>query len=477
MRPTTDKPKSPKRRWLSFSLRGLFLFAVIIAVGIALPMRWHQDDIAQYEVEQEVIAQIESANGWTYGKRWPLRQQSTWAEYPGHLWKQVMNWGHDADLYDDISGVVLPTEKLERLTPQLKKLRSLRSISFSPINSDDFGLPLSDEDIAHIAAIDTLEDLDLASVTVTPDQLRRLSALPKLQVLELPLTGKTTPFLNELSRFPVLEHLSVDDVPVDESCMKALQSIHNLKYLDLEVSKVLPTSDGIAVLSSLGNLETLRLNVPSLDDRWFQAVGSLTSLKLLSIRGSVDTGKAPGFDFTQLSNLSKLESLTVDGVCIDDQALETIGKMTSLTELKCDASLTTDAGMKNLAGLANLTEANLSGTQITIHGLHELSKAPMLDYVHLGAGFHVSLRDHRGHFCGTCAMPFDYASKTQFGEANAAWYRSITITESDSSQDPFASTEYSSEVDPFAPTTELPNNFADTINDPFLPPSEELASE
>ena len=467
----------PKRRWLRFSLRGLFLFAVIIAVGIALPMRWLEDDIAQYEVEQEVSTQIEAANGWTYGSPLLRQQEVSWSEYPGHLWKRAMNWGHDADLYDDISSVVLPTEKLERLTPQLQKLRSLKSIDFSPSDSDNFGQRLSDEVIEHLASLDTLESLDLRSVAVTPGQLRRLSSLPNLQRLVLPSHRFSRELLDELPNFLELEDLTITDFPITRGNVEKLRDIPDLQSLTLSSWKPVGRPDGIQAMGSLTQIRWLVIDVPSINDRWYESLGKMPLLKQLSIRGSADTGKAPGAAFAQLSSLTKLETLTIDGVCIDDEALETIGKMTSLTELKCDASLTTDAGMKHLAGLPYLTEANLSGTQITIHGLHELSKAPKLDYVHLGAGFHVSLRDHRGHFCGTCAMPFDYASKTQFGEANAAWRRSITITESDSSQDPFASTEYSSEEDPFAPPTEIPNNFADTISDPFLPPSEELASE
>ncbi|QDU78269.1 Leucine Rich repeats (2 copies) [Bremerella volcania] len=478
MNPTKDTPDKPRRRWLSFSLRGLLVFTVVVAVGIALPMRWRQDDIAQYKVEQQVSTQIDSVDGYSMTYRLPGSDEITWVEYPSYLWKRAMNWGHDADLYEDIESVHLPINKLNRLAPQLKKLRSLTSIDILSSNTGEYGRPLSDEVIEHFAGIDTLEELDLWAVTVTPRQLRRLSSLPNLRRLVLPSSESSIAILDEVSSFHQLESLKVNDVPITRPNVEKLAAIPKLQTLTIDSSAPLSTPDGIQAMAALTRMQWLVIDVPSVDDRWYDALGKMTSLTNLYLKGHRERVAAPGEAFAQLSSLTKLKVLTIDGVSIDDKALETIGKMTSLTELNCDASLTTDAGMKHLAGLPQLREANLSGTRITIHGLHELSKSPTLDYVHLGAGFQVSLQDHRVHLCGTCAFPYDYANTTQFGEANsAAWRNLIRISERNSSEGPSAASEFSPGEDPFAPPTELPDNFADTIGDPFEQPGEELVIE
>jgi len=482
MKDANPIPKKTKRRWLSFSLRGLLVFTILAAVTVALPLRWRQEDIAQYQVEQVVGRQIKGAKGWASHQRLPESKDVSWSDYPGHLWKQATNWGSDADLYEDIESVHLPTSKLDKLVPQLRKLRSLRSIDISPDEDDAYRQRLSNEVIEQLGEIDTLEDLDLSMVSVSPSQLRRLSQLPNLRELSLPQYEQATPILQELSHFPHLESLTLEEVPYSQRNMELLQAIPHLKKLTNTSIIVLSDEDGIAAsdegidaLGKMTQIEWLVIDVPVLDDRWYQCLGKMTSLTHLSIYGERELNEAPGAEFSHLASLTNLESLTIDGVRIDDQALETIGKLTSLTDLACDASLTTDAGMQHLAGLPKLKEANLSGTQITIHGLHALSTSRTLDYVHLGSGFHVSLRDHRGHTCGTCAFPSDYAEKTQFGPTDR-WPSSIGVNANEPTsqpdEDPFAAAD-----DPFAAPAELPDNFADPINDPFVPVDEDSTSQ
>ncbi len=471
----SPQPK-PRRRWLRFSLRGLFVLIIIVSIAIALPMHWQEDDIAQYKVEQQVATQIESMNGTFYGAPISSREEVSWFDYPSYLWQKSMNWGHGTDLYDDIHSVTLPIRDLDRLAPQLKKLRSLEKINISTSNVDDFGMPLYDEEIKQIADVETLEELDLSEVNVTPSQLQELSSLPNLRHLAFPVRGDPVALIEALPSFPKLEHIKIDDLPITQSTVAKLEQLPNLQILTLSSFRPKADSGGIQAMGRLTQMQWLVIDVPSLDHRWYDALAKMPQLTNLYIKGARQIDAAPGDAFAKLSTLTNLEVLTIDGIRLDDKALETIGKMKSLTELHCDASLTTDAGMKHLAGLPKLKEANLSGTQITIHGLYALSKSPSLDYVHLGAGFQLSLQDHRKHFCGNCAGPVDYAETNQFGEPYSPWKNLVPRIEGDSNEDS-SSPEYLPGEDPFAPPTQLPDNFADTINDPFLPTNQELASE
>ncbi len=462
MNDTIEQKPRAKRRWLSFSIRGLLIFTLLIAVGVVLPIKWREHDLAQYRVEEDVDSKIDLANGWTFRPRLRKADPITWKEYPSHLWKRTMNWGHDEDLYQDIESVHMPLEELVRLGPELQKLRSLKSIHLFMENSDDHGAPILEEELELLASLKTLEIIDLSGVAISPAQLRKLTVLPNVTCINFPMSRSSLPYLEVLSDFRKLETISLHDVPITRQAIETLAGFEQLRSLSIYYWIQKETTEEVEAIGELKQLTSLYVCNYSYNDQWFQTAGNLTSLRSLHLSFHSETDRAPGENFHQLSNLTQLENLTIDGVQIDDDALATIGKLSGLKVLACDASRTTDAGMKHLANLPQLTKANLSGTRISIHGLHTLSQSSTLDEVYLGGRFQVFLRNHRQVFCGTCALPFDYADNSQFDKDNAT-PSAILATHTIYSEDPFVSPEA---------LTDLPDNFADTINDPFQPFSE-----
>lgn len=75
--------------------------------------------------------------------------------------------------------------------------------------------------------------------------------------------------------------------------------------------------------------------------------------------------------------------LKLDHAVVNDAAMQTIGKLTSLTKLELNNTLITDKGMTPLQALHHLTSLNLTGTKVTAKGVELLKPMKELRYVYL----------------------------------------------------------------------------------------------
>jgi len=117
--------------------------------------------------------------------------------------------------------------------PKLKKIW---------LGYSDFGL--SDEDLAHLGRITSLENLDIRLTgdhpsTVTNEGLKHLAALKNLTFLRLPGSMSVTDEgLKHLSNLTALEQVWVNNSPITDAGLKCFENMTSLNYLCITKSHI-----------------------------------------------------------------------------------------------------------------------------------------------------------------------------------------------------------------------------------------------
>jgi hypothetical protein len=237
-----DKPK-PKRRWLQFRLRSLFILVAVVAVPCGL-FKWKWD---RKQAERRAVAEIKQAGGSVIydrevdgkdtapgpaclrailGDDWFAEVKHVKTNlYPAfdidhfHALKGLQTlwiWGHDSEHFTDADFAFLTEmNDLEELmlngvhftdagVSTIKSMRRLTKLHLDRTEITDSGL----EGSSHVAA---LEELSLARSHTTDSGLVHLRALPALRELNLRETSITDDGLEDLKKMKWLIHFCVDD--------------------------------------------------------------------------------------------------------------------------------------------------------------------------------------------------------------------------------------------------------------------------
>lgn len=156
----------------------------------------------------------------------------------------------------------------------LQKMPDIKGLKF--LNCND----VSDDELAYLSDLQTLDTLFLESLAISDDGLVHLAGLVKLQKLSLILcsnvsgagfvhlegmgnlrelqlgnTALNDAGLSNLKRLEELETLSIYGTSVSDNGMPHLSSLKKLKHLELDATSI--TDAGLSHLEELKNLETL----------------------------------------------------------------------------------------------------------------------------------------------------------------------------------------------------------------------------
>jgi Leucine-rich repeat (LRR) protein len=135
-------------------------------------------------------------------------------------------------------------------------------------------------------------------------------------------------------------------------------------------------------LAALEKLEELYLAQTLIDDDTIPLLQQFPKLRKLRLAKNSVTSEG----LAHLPNCSNLQDLDLsEAINVTDDALEHIGKITTLTRLNLWRDTISDAGVAHLAGLTNLVWLNLDNTGLTDDGLAHLSTLTNLDFLHLGS--------------------------------------------------------------------------------------------
>jgi len=226
----------------------------------------------------------------------------------------------------------------------LKDLKHLKSFALSD--------PITDEDMAHVAALTNLEDLDLTSVSLGDAGLAHLAKLTSLKILRLHAVGGK----------------------ITDEGLRFLSALTNLEELELGgLSRV--EGPGLSHLKNLRNLKSLHLSIPGIEQDLLKHIRTLQRLRHL--KAGIEVKDA---DLANLSGLRELESLELHSRVSDVGLLhlESLGKLRSLRLSFLDVR----TGLAPLSKLEQLEELSLGIETMNDEHLAALKHLPKLAWLY-----------------------------------------------------------------------------------------------
>ena len=237
-----------------------------------------------------------------------------------------------------------------------------------PINATTLSLKraeLSDRDLENLASLKDLEELNLYKSNIS--DLTPISGLKKLRTLDIGNTDVT-----------------------DLTPLADLSELEVLSLFGCDVKDISP----LAKLPALANLDLGNTSIPDLSP--LLAIKSLRSLSLAEAE----------VDYTNLAELTQLESLNLMSLPIDDLTL--LSELTNLKRLELTAETATN--ITPLLTLKNLEYLTLWGDEENLGELAQLGNLKSLilytrgnvDYEMLDVlqkaipGLHIELEGHKG---------------------------------------------------------------------------------
>ncbi|MCA8923018.1 MAG: hypothetical protein KDD82_14480 [Planctomycetes bacterium] len=197
-----------------------------------------------------------------------------------------------------------------------------------------------------------LEYLNLSSVRVSDDELRRVPLTPSLQRLYLSGGKLSGEGIGSFARLKALRELDISGSPTAAPSAETWQQL-------------------AAALAPLPALRTLRLTFAPLDDRGLEHLCELSGLEQLSVNNT-SVGDEGLLALARLDRLRTLNLYRCEGV--SDAGLEVLDRLPDLEDLDLGSTGITDAGLARVARLPRLRRLNLSYCKsVTLNGIRELA--------------------------------------------------------------------------------------------------------
>ncbi|HEY7311488.1 MAG TPA: hypothetical protein VH643_19150 [Gemmataceae bacterium] len=238
----------------------------------------------------------------------------------------------------------------------LRKLTKLRDVSV--------GSYLTDEGLAHLAALPHLRKLFMIYSKVSDDGMKHFEHLTELEQLWLTGTEITDAGVVHLKGLRRLRELHLGDTKITDAGLAHLKALSRLEYLELDNTAI--TDAGLVHLRGLTNLH--RLNLEDRDRQMEVLMKGLLSKKPAA------EGRITGAGLKHLQRLTNLKMLNLDGHPITDTSLSDIEKLTQIEYLSLSATSITDAGLAHLHRLKQLESLSVNETKVTRQGIAELRK-------------------------------------------------------------------------------------------------------
>lgn len=370
-----ELPHKNRRRWLSFSLRGML---VLISLACIL-LGWLGRDIYHYRQRMALIGRIEQA-GCHYSFA-----QIDFDGYGGYdleteprpLRERILGWCYGPEFHlRTIESVSLQDGNHDALLKEIAQLHTVSSLSLTNVE-------ITAETARTIQEMKSLGEVRFHSTSITPDALARLGSLDTLQELQLYSQAANDENLALAKQFPGLIYLKMGNGTVTDQGLRALKDCPCLRTLHLGGFANV-TDEGLKELGGVVLLESLTLVQLPLTDTTWEGIGQLMALQKLRFVGSRDMIQNTSEGLEQLRKLRQLRNLHLPFVSLDDHSCEILGGLTNLQQITCDGTAITDVGIDQLNALSGLESLNIPGATITMDGLNRLSKMPSLSHLQLG---------------------------------------------------------------------------------------------
>lgn len=287
--------------------------------------------------------------------------------------REIKGWIHSGHLRPSPlrPNVVPPDPRPRRTDPTLLLNRlgaKLRLDDGGEITGVDFqGKRIPPAVLADLQQLESLKELNLSYCGgISDESLRAIGDLRALESLDLTFCGDIGDTgLEHLRGLTSLKRLNLSGTAVTDLGLSQLSGLAALEELDLSGSLIRRGAidgSGLRHLTNLRKLQRLSLYNTFVDDAGLEPIQNLTRLESLDLG---DTWVSPE-GLARLQSLKRLQELRLaycDG--IDDSALETLAKLPHLERLDLTFCRITDAGAEHLASMKKLRRLVLSGTRLT----------------------------------------------------------------------------------------------------------------
>ncbi|MHC4115901.1 MAG: hypothetical protein ACYSWO_00190 [Planctomycetota bacterium] len=265
---------------------------------------------------------------------------------------------------------VLSLRETDILDEDLAGLRRLTGLKALDLN---YASQLEGEGLAHLADLQSLEELGVAGTHISDAALMHISGLTALERLSLRYTDVRGSGLVHLKNVESLKYLDLWETPVTDGSLAHLRHMTRLKDLNICNTKI--RDEGLKYLKGLSSLERLSIGCSSrnpevspITDAGLAHLGTLTSLRRLVLYRTriTDAGLA------HLRNLTSLTNLIVFETPITDAGLVHLRGLTALEGLDLSDSQITGRGLARLGGLSQLKWLGLHNSRVTSPGIGNL---------------------------------------------------------------------------------------------------------
>lgn len=361
--------KMPSRR-----LAGIVSIVFVLVAAGVVGARWWAVRSATL-ARNECVSRVEAAGGHvTYQHQYGASQ---WDDVPSQeppqdpIWRQML---FGTGSRRRIHSIRFPNgEALDHaVLNKLRKLREVRGLFLQGTLADDKAMAI-------VADLQTLETLVLNSTRVTDSGLSRIASLKRLKVLNIDGIDASDESLATIGVCRALEHVSCVDTHVTSKGIRRLRE--RLPKLHVEWGET--NSDDVR--EAANHLERMGFYVNRRYDMDAEAVwysvsapffGLATPLAASNWRGSKT-------DFELLQRLRRLRRLNLDMTVaktdlVDDDVINIVSHLLPLRDLSIRNSSFSDSGLEKLQRLGHLQQLDVSGTQITNHGLMFVGEMPRM---------------------------------------------------------------------------------------------------
>lgn len=253
---------------------------------------------------------------------------------------------------------------------ELSKMKALEAICVD-------GIQIDDATLAMLSAMPSMVSIRMRGThAVTNAGLEHLAKMTKLRHLDLrSCLGLTDAGIGHLKTLGELESLSLlASRGITDKSLAFASSLRALKHLEMSYTQI--TDEGMPHVAKLTKLRVLKLHKTGISDQGLSSLKACTDLRELDLSACVGVADHGLESLTELP----LERLDLGETSVGGLGLAHVGSISSLKHLSlAKAQMVGDDGVKELAGLQQLDSLDLSGVEgITDASVKHLSKLKSL---------------------------------------------------------------------------------------------------
>lgn len=240
---------------------------------------------------------------------------------------------------------------------------------------------ISDSDMAALAALPSVERLDLSLTRISDHGLLQLKTSPAISDLNLCYAELITDAgVSAVKGWKHLKRINLRGTKVTDATLQHLSAVTSLESLDIGFAQI--TDVGLDQITPLPNLKELMIGGNKLTDNGLQPLRQLARLTYLDLSGSqrTDSGlwsvslSGPGLD--AIATLKHLRWLRLNGTLVAARGLERLKDLAGLERLDLQGCKRVgDDAAPVLASFRSLQLVDLTGTSFTEKGVATLRQA------------------------------------------------------------------------------------------------------